>query len=43
MEYKKYLDDFKLQVVNEYFTGKLGCRLLAQKYNLPNKNYIFIW
>lgn len=40
---KHYSDEFKLQVVKEYFEGELGCRLLAQKYNLPSKNYIFNW
>lgn len=43
MNKKIYSDEFKLQVVKEYFTGDLGCRLLAQKYNLPSKNYIFNW
>lgn len=43
MNQKTYSDEFKLQVVKEYFTGELGCRLLAKKYNLPSKNYIFTW
>ncbi len=43
MRRKKYSDEFKLQVVKEYLTGDLGCRLLAKKYNLPSKNYIFHW
>lgn len=43
MRQKKYSDEFKLQVVKEYLTGDLGCRLLAKKYNLPSKNYIFHW
>lgn len=43
MKYKEYSDEFKLQVVNEYLKEKLGCRLLAKKYNLPSKNYIFRW
>lgn len=43
MNKKIYSDEFKLQVVKEYFTGDLGCRLLAKKYNLPSKNYIFNW
>lgn len=43
MHHKKYSDEFKLQVVEEYYKGELGCRLLAQKYNLPSKNYIFNW
>lgn len=43
MRQKKYSDEFKLQIVKEYLTGDLGCRLLAKKYNLPSKNYIFHW
>ena len=43
MRQKKYSDEFKLQILKEYFTGDLGCRLLAKKYNLPSKNYIFSW
>lgn len=39
----KYSDEFKLKVIKEYFDGELGCRLLAQKYNLPSKNYIHNW
>lgn len=42
-KYKKYSDEFKMQVVQEYLNGPLGCRLLAQKYNLPSKNYILTW
>lgn len=43
MSNKKYSDEFKLQIINEYLNGDLGCRLLALKYNLPSKNYIFDW
>lgn len=43
MKQKRYSDEFKLQVVKEYLTGDLGCRLLAKKYNLSSKNYIFNW
>lgn len=39
-KHKQYSDEFKLQVVKEYLEGNLGCRRLAQKYNLPSKNYI---
>ena len=38
-----YSEEFKLAVVNEYFNGNLGVRLLAKKYNLPSKNYITNW
>lgn len=41
--YNRYSDEFKLAVVKEYFEGDLGVRLLAQKYNLPSKNYITEW
>ena len=41
--YSKYSDEFKLAVVKEYYKGNLGVRLLAQKYNLPSKNYITNW
>lgn len=40
---RNYSDEFKLQIVNEYLEGPLGCRLLARKYNLPSKNYINNW
>lgn len=43
MSNTRYSDEFKLQVINEYFNGDLGCRLLAKKYNLPSKNYITNW
>lgn len=43
MEKKNYTDEFKLEVVNEYLNSDLGCRLIARKYNLPSKNYIFRW
>lgn len=42
-EKREYSDEFKLKVVEEYFNGPLGCRNLAEKYNLPSKNYIFNW
>lgn len=42
-KYNKYSDEFKLQVIQEYLNGDLGCRLLAKKYNLPSKNYIANW
>lgn len=40
---QKYSEEFKLSVVKEYYEGNLGVRLLAQKYNLPSKNYITNW
>lgn len=43
MSNARYSDEFKLQVINEYLNGDLGCRLLAKKYNLPSKNYITNW
>ena len=43
MSYKKYSEEFKKNIVNEYYEGKLGVRLLSKKYNLPSKNYISKW
>ena len=43
MKKNDYTDEFKLEVVNEYLDGNSGCRLIARKYNLPSKNYIFRW
>lgn len=40
---QKYSEEFKLSVVKEYYEGNLGIRTLAQKYNLPSKNYITNW
>lgn len=40
---KRYSEEFKLSVVKEYYEGNLGVRLLANKYNLPSKNYITNW
>ena len=40
---KKYSEEFKLSVVNEYYEGNLGVRKLAEKYKLPSKNYITEW
>ena len=43
MGYKRYSNEFKLQVIKEYLNTSIGCRALAKKYNLPTKNYIFNW
>lgn len=40
---KKYSDEFKLSVVQDYYNSALGVRLIALKYNLPSKNYIERW
>lgn len=40
---KKYLDEFKLAVIQDYYTSNLGVRAIAAKYNLPSKNYINNW
>lgn len=37
---KKYSDEFKMMVVQDYYQSPLGVRMIAQKYNLPTKNYI---
>lgn len=40
---KKYSDEFKLMVVNDYYNSPIGVRAIAMKYNLPSKNYINNW
>jgi len=40
---KKYSDEFKLSVINDYYNSPLGVRAIALKYNLPSKNYINNW
>lgn len=40
---KKYSDEFKLLVIEEYYQSLLGVRAIADKYNLPSKNYISRW
>lgn len=40
---KKYPDEFKLLVLEDYYTSPLGVRSIALKYNLPSKNYINKW
>lgn len=40
---KKYTDEFKLSVVQDYYNSTLGVRAIALKYNLPSKNYINKW
>jgi len=40
---KKYSDEFKLSVINDYYNSTLGVRAIASKYNLPSKNYINNW
>lgn len=40
---RKYSDEFKLMVINNYYNSTLGVRAIAQKYNLPSKNYINNW
>ncbi len=40
---RKYSDEFKLLVVNDYYDSTLGVRAIATKYNLPSKNYINRW
>ena len=40
---KKYTDDFKLLVVNDYYESDMGVRAIARKYGLPSKNYINNW
>ena len=40
---RTYSDEFKLSVINDYYTSSLGVRAIANKYNLPSKNYINKW
>ena len=40
---EKYGYEFKLQVVQDYFKGKGGCRYLAEKYNIPSKSSVQKW
>lgn len=40
---KKYSDEFKLTVINDYYNCSLGVRAITAKYNLPSKNYINNW
>jgi transposase-like protein len=40
---RKYSDEFKLSVINDYYNSTLGVRAIALKYNLPSKNYINEW
>jgi len=40
---KLYTDEFKLSVVLDYYNSPLGVRAIAQRYNLPSKNYIAAW
>ncbi len=40
---KKYSEEFKLSVINDYYNSSLGVRLIASKYGLPSKNYINKW
>jgi transposase-like protein len=40
---KMYSDEFKLEVVKDYYRNQLGVRTTALKYGLPSKNYITNW
>ncbi|MFS0821433.1 helix-turn-helix domain-containing protein [Bacillus sp. 1P02SD] len=40
---KKYSDDLKLMVVNEYQEGKLGIRPLARKHGIKSKSMVERW
>ena len=39
----KYSDEFKLNIVKEYFEGNLGFTLLAEKYGISSKAQIQRW
>lgn len=40
---KTYTDQFKLSVIEDYYSSPLGVRAIASKYGLPSKNYINKW
>lgn len=40
---REYSDEFKLSVIQDYYTSALGVRAISLKYNLPSKNYINNW
>lgn len=40
---RKYSDQFKLSVIEDYYNSLLGFRAIAAKYGLPSKNYIGNW
>ena len=40
---KTYTNQFKLSVIEDYYSGSLGVRAIASKYGLPSKNYIGKW
>lgn len=40
---KKYSDEFKLAVVEDYYNSPHGVRAISLKYDLPSKNYINNW
>jgi len=40
---KKYSDDLKLKVVEEYQEGHLGIRALARKYGIKSKSVVARW
>lgn len=40
---KTYTDQFKLSVIEDYYSSSLGVRAIASKYGLPSKNYINKW
>ncbi|MFJ7982239.1 transposase [Lysinibacillus xylanilyticus] len=39
----KYSEEFKINMVNEYLKGPLGYKLLAKKYDIPNKSQVERW
>ncbi|MDN6160835.1 MAG: transposase [Staphylococcus equorum] len=40
---KRYSDEFKLKIVNEYLEGFLGYKRLAKKYSIPSTTPIKNW
>ena len=40
---KEYSDEYKLEVIRDYYTNDLGARQTAEKWGLPTKNYVGNW
>ena len=40
---KKYSNEFKKAVIDDYYSSPLGVRAITLKYGLPSKNYISRW
>ena len=43
MDKKEYSDEFKQEVIRDYYTSELGVRQTSIKWGLPSKNYVGNW